>query len=175
MTYTETPGRATNRSCIRAQVHRAVQIIPQQSRLSRGTFFKMDPRLCNCSKTSMTFSSVKDTLDTCSPSLHLATSVVEYIKHMHVLGKIALGKAIKKCKSCGYYSSYLPHIVQWYSNIIIRASAMLALHLIGSWESPVCHRHLAGSSQAMLAVWMVPVGKHWLDGANIVYTGVCNT
>ena len=22
---------------------------------------------------------------------------------------------------------------------------------------------------------MVPVRQHWLDGANIVYTGVCNT
>ena len=62
---------------------------------TRIPFHAQQPRL--------TFSSVKDTLDTCSPSLHLATSAVEYISIcMHMLGKIELGKAIKKCKSCGY-------------------------------------------------------------------------
>ena len=47
----------------------------------------------------LTFSGIKDTLDTCSPFLHLATSVVDY---MHMLGKIELGEASKKYKSSEY-------------------------------------------------------------------------
>ena len=35
--------------------------------------------------------------------------------------------------------------------------------------------HMVGSSWAPLAALMVPVGQQWLDSANIVYTGVCNT
>ena len=33
----------------------------------------------------------------------------------------------------------------------------------------------AGSLLPAIAIWPVPVGRCWLDDANIVYTGVCNT
>ena len=54
------------------------------------------------------------------------------------------------------------------------ASVVLSLHSVAGWELLACHCHLAGSSWAKLAAWTVPVGQHWLDGANIVYTGVSN-
>ena len=47
----------------------------------------------------------------------------------------------------------------------MRPLATLALHCVTGWESLACHRHLAGSSWAMLAAWAVPVGQRWLDGA----------
>ena len=77
---------------------------------------------------------------------------------------------------CVYYIQKLHFML---TNIIhyeqARLLAALALCCIARWESPICYRNLAGSSWVMLAVWTVPNGQHWLDGANIVYTGVCNT
>ena len=29
--------------------------------------------------------------------------------------------------------------------------------------------------QPAIAIWLVPVGQHWLDATNVGYTGVCNT
>ena len=57
----------------------------------------------------------------------------------------------------------------------VQPSTILALHHVTSWKSPACHCHLVSFSWATLAVLMVPVGQHRLDGANIVYTGVGNT
>ena len=46
----------------------------------------------------------------------------------------------------------------------MRPLATLALHCVTGWESLACHRHLAGSSWAMLAAWAAPVGQRWLHG-----------
>ena len=51
-------------------------------------------------------------------------------------------------------------------HIYIRASALWPCLLRIAWPAVSC--------RPAIAIWPVPVGRRWLDGANIVYTGVCS-
>ena len=78
------------RACVPAWKNQLVEKLQEQGGVP---FHAQQPRL--------KFSGIKDTLDACSPSLYTSGNICGCV-YAHAIGKIELGKAIKKYKSSRY-------------------------------------------------------------------------